>query len=146
MAKADEKTKNQTILREYGFRATPIRKLALKILIETHEALSIQELFDSLNSNSKIGNPDWATVYRILTQFEEAGLVFSFEANGVKKFEYADPQAKHHHHHLICRECKRIEHLSACQTKTLQKMIQSFHFKDVSHKLEFYGLCPDCAR
>lgn len=132
------------ILRSYGFRATPIRIAALKIMVATQDSFTIQELFDRLKSSFKGKTPDWATAYRILTQFEDSGLVFSFEAHGCKKFEYSD-QNTDHHHHLICRECDRIEHLSSCQTKAFKKMIQPFGFTQVAHKLEFYGLCPDCA-
>ena len=133
------------VLRENGFRATPIRKAALKTLIETQDSLSIQELFDVLSEEMQPKAPDWATIYRILTQFEESGLVFAFDAHGSKKYEYLDPKSKHHHHHLICRECHRIEHLSLCKSKVLKDMVRSFEFQDVTHKLEFYGVCPSCS-
>ena len=132
------------VLREKGFRATPIRKEALKILIELEDSLSIQELFDILAAKMRPKAPDWATVYRILNQFEETGIVFSFEAHGAKKYEYLDAESKHHHH-LICRECDQIEHLSSCQTKVFSRMTQSSGFKDITHRLEFYGLCPACS-
>ncbi len=148
MAKRNKKLSESeatNILREHGFRATPVRKAALQVLCETHKCVSVQELFDVLSSTMKPKSPDWATVYRILHQFEESGLVFSFEAHGSKKYEYTDPNSNHHHHHLICRQCHRIEHLSACKTKVLNEMTKAFNFKDVTHSLEFYGLCPQCS-
>ena len=148
MQKAAEKMTSVDIanaLRKHGFRATPIRKEALQILIEIQDSLSIQELFDVLASRMKPKSPDWATVYRILNQFEQTGLVFSFEAHGLKKYEYYDSKSNHHHHHLICRKCPRIEHLSSCRTKILKRITKLSDFKDITHKLEFYGLCPDCS-
>ncbi len=141
-----KKTKDASdLLREHGFRATPIRIMALKILMESQDSLSIQELFDTLKSQMKSDAPDWATVYRVLTQFEESGLVFSFEAHGSKKYEYSDLKSDHHHH-LICRGCHRIEHLSSCHSNPFKEMIKPFSFTEISHKLEFYGLCPDCSK
>ncbi len=133
------------LLKRHGFRATPVRIMALKTLMENHDSLSIQELFDLLTSKMKSDAPDWATVYRVLTQFEEAGLVFSFEAHGSKKYEYSELKSDHHHH-LICRGCRRIEHLSSCHTHPFKEMTKAFSFTEVSHKLEFYGLCPDCSQ
>jgi Fur family ferric uptake transcriptional regulator len=87
-----------------------------------------------------------ATVYRVLTQFEQAGLLVRrhFEA-GRAVFELNEGP---HHDHLVCLTCGRVEEFVDPEIEQRQKAIaleRGFELQD--HALALYGVCrkPNCA-
>ena len=51
-----------------------------------------------------------------------------------------------HHHHLVCRHCGRtVEVDGPAVERWAQKVAAEHHYVDVSHTLEIFGTCPDCA-
>ncbi|AOU14814.1 transcriptional repressor [Legionella pneumophila] len=84
-----------------------------------------------------------ATVYRVLTQFEAAGLVsrHNFEG-GHSVFELSQGE---HHDHLVCVKCGRVEEFVDEIIEQRQKAIaERAHFKMTDHALNIYGICPQC--
>lgn len=84
-----------------------------------------------------------ATVYRVLTQFEAAGLVSrrNFEG-GRSVFELNDGE---HHDHLVCVQCNRVEEFVDEIIESRQQTIaKKAHFKMTDHNLTIYGVCQDC--
>ena len=84
-----------------------------------------------------------ATVYRVLTQFEDAGLVarHHFEG-GHSVFELSPDQ---HHDHIVCVKCGKVEEFNDVEIERRQKMIaESLGFELTDHDLNMYGLCPRC--
>ncbi|MPN42629.1 Ferric uptake regulation protein [bioreactor metagenome] len=81
-----------------------------------------------------------ATVYRVLTQFEQAGLLerHFFEA-GKAVFEINHGK---HHDHLVCVECGRVEEFYDPEIERRQKLIaEERGFKIQDHALYIYGVC-----
>jgi Fur family ferric uptake transcriptional regulator len=65
--------------------------------------------------------------------------------DGVARFELLAEGDDGHHHHLVCTNCSDIVELEECFPEALEKSIASRSgFKFVTHKLEFFGLCPRC--
>jgi Fur family ferric uptake transcriptional regulator len=86
-----------------------------------------------------------ATVYRVLTQFEQAGLLVRrhFEA-GRAVFELNEGA---HHDHLVCLTCGRVEEFVDPEIEARQKAValeRGFELQD--HSLALYGVCrkPNC--
>jgi Fur family transcriptional regulator, ferric uptake regulator len=51
-----------------------------------------------------------------------------------------------HHHHLVCRSCGRTVEVEGPAVETWSDRVAATHgFTDVSHTLEIFGTCPDCA-
>ena len=77
---------------------------------------------------------------------EDMGMVSRFDfGDGVARFELVAEGGDDHHHHLICRECSKIVEIDECFPSEFQDQIASASgYKDVSHKLEFFGICPSC--
>ncbi|MGC4027700.1 MAG: ferric iron uptake transcriptional regulator [Steroidobacteraceae bacterium] len=131
-------------LRKAGLKVTLPRLKILEIL-ETggmrHK--SAEDIYKALlESNEDIG---LATVYRVLTQFEAAGLVtrHHFE-NGMAVFELNEGD---HHDHLVCIECGRIEEFVDEEIEERQRRIAAEHgFEIRDHSMIIYGRCrrPDC--
>ncbi len=84
-----------------------------------------------------------ATVYRVLSQFESAGLVIRhhFE-EGRSVFELDDGQ---HHDHLVCLKCENvIEFVDPLIEKQQLKVAKANNFQMTDHALYIYGICKDC--
>ncbi len=94
-----------------------------------------------LNEHSDIG---LATVYRVLTQFEQAGILerSHFESG---KAVYELNEGKHHDH-LICTSCGKVEEFYDAEIERRQQMVaQDKGWILQDHAMSLYGLCGDCA-
>lgn len=129
-------------LKKVGLKITRPRLKILELL-ETSKSrhLSAEDIYKILLESSE--DVGLATVYRVLTQFETAGLVVRhhFE-NGHSVFELNEGS---HHDHLVCKQCGKVEEfiddtIEKCQHKVAQK----FAFKMTDHSLYIYGICFDC--
>lgn len=127
-------------LKKAGLRCSLARLWLLETLQDADCALSAEEIFSRLPAQTC----DLATLYRNLNSLVEARLVdrLDFGENRAR-FELVH-EGDHHHHHLICRRCHRLELIEGCflSHKAPKKSLKGF--KDLSHKIEFYGLCPNC--
>jgi Fur family ferric uptake transcriptional regulator len=131
-------------LRRAGLKATLPRLRVLRVL-ETSERrhLSADNVYRALrDAGDDVG---LATVYRVLTQFEAAGIVERqhFEG-GEAVFELCTGG---HHDHIVCNQCGRIEEFMDETIERCQREIAlraGFALRD--HSLTLYGDClrPDC--
>ena len=129
-------------LKDAGLKITAPRIKILKILeSSTIRHMSAEDVYKQLIANEEeIG---LATVYRVLTQFETAGLVtrHNFE-EGRSVFELA---AADHHDQLVCVKCGRVEEFNDVEIEALQqKAAERLGFELTDHNLNMYGLCPRC--
>jgi len=134
---------NQQI-KEAGLKVTRPREKILAVLERSERRhLSAEDVYKELLSTGEdIG---LATVYRVLTQFEGAGLVCRrhFEG-GQSVFELNDGT---HHDHLICVKCGRVvEFLDALIEERQQAIAAEHGFRIEDHSLVIYGICGDCDR
>jgi Fur family ferric uptake transcriptional regulator len=126
-------------LRKAGLKVTLPRVKILEILEEKQDLhLTAEDVYKALlDSGEDIG---LATVYRVLTQFEAAGLVqrHNFEG-GSAVFELDDGA---HHDHIVCQDCGRVEEFVDPTIEDRQKTIASNHgFEITTHALIIYGSC-----
>jgi Fur family ferric uptake transcriptional regulator len=131
-------------LREAGLKATLPRVKILEIMeADENRHLSAEEIYKIL---SDAGNDvGLATVYRVLTQFESAGLVtrHHFEG-GTSVFELNQGE---HHDHILCVKCGRVAEFVDEVIEQRQKAIaEQAGFSMTDHCLYIYGICPDCQK
>jgi len=132
-------------LRNAGLKVTLPRLKILEILEGEGGARhkSAEDIYKALlSSNEDIG---LATVYRVLTQFEAAGLVtrHHFE-NGMAVFEL---NRGDHHDHIVCLDCGKVEEFVDSGIEERQKTIASQRGFDIhDHSMILYGRCRrvDC--
>lgn len=129
-------------LKKAGLKVTLPRLKVLQLLHENQNRhLSAEDVFKLLlESGEDVG---LATVYRVLTQFEAAGLVarHHFEG-GHSVFELAEAD---HHDHIVCLSCGKVEEFHDALIESRQQEIAhglGYVLKDHSHYL--YGLCKAC--
>ena len=129
-------------LKDAGLKITAPRLKILQLLESTSvRHVSAEDVYKLLLENGEeIG---LAKVYRVLTQFEDAGLVarHHFEG-GHSVFELSPDQ---HHDHIVCVKCGKVEEFNDVEIERRQKMIaESLGFELTDHDLNMYGLCPAC--
>ena len=131
-------------IREAGLKVTSPRVKILEMLENRSDAerhLTAEDVYKTLlQEGEEIG---LATVYRVLTQFETAGLVkrHHFEG-GNSVFELESGQ---HHDHLVCVKCGRVEEFSDELIEQRQREIANgLNFRLTDHSLCLYGLCGQC--
>lgn len=129
-------------LKDAGLKATLPRVKILGMLEHSeNQHMSAEEIYKAISdSGDDIG---LATVYRVLTQFESAGLVVRhrFE-DGRAVFELNKGE---HHDHIVCVECGRVEEFVDEMIERRQREIaEKAGFTMTDHCLYIYGLCPKC--
>jgi Fur family ferric uptake transcriptional regulator len=126
-------------LQNIGLKATVPRMTILDLFRKsTTRHLSAEDVYRQLLSDDfDIG---LATVYRVLTQFEQAGLLerHHFES-GKSVFELKDGN---HHDHLVCLNCGRVEEFTDPEIERRQnKVAKERGFTVVEHALYLYAEC-----
>ncbi|MFN4148250.1 MAG: ferric iron uptake transcriptional regulator [Rhodocyclaceae bacterium] len=131
-------------LQSIGLKATVPRMTILDLFRKSSTRhLSAEDVYRLLLAEHvEIG---LATVYRVLTQFEQAGLLerHHFES-GKSVFELKDGQ---HHDHLVCLQCGRVEEFTDPEIERRQnKVAKERGFRVVDHALYLYAECvkEDC--
>lgn len=133
-------------IKNAGLKVTVPRIKILEMLEKRDNSerhLTAEDVYKTLlNEGEEIG---LATVYRVLTQFEAAGLVkrHHFEG-GNSVFELNRGE---HHDHLVCIKCGRVEEFKDEMIEERQRQIaHAKQFKLTDHSLCLYGLCDDCQK
>jgi Fur family ferric uptake transcriptional regulator len=129
-------------LRQKLRKVTGPRQAILEILRRRRAPLTIKEIRAQLGR----ANCDLATIYRSMHLLQEMGMVKRFDfGTGAARFELLQEGDDGHHHHLVCTGCADVVELEECFPHELEQRIASRNgFKAVTHKLEFFGLCPRC--
>ena len=129
-------------LRGQARKITGPRQAILEVLRRQAHPLSNKEIHAALPGNEC----DLATVYRSMHLLEGMKMVKRFDlGDGVARFELLGEGDDGHHHHLVCTGCGRVVEIDECFTRELEEKIAARNgFKAVSHKLEFFGVCPRC--
>lgn len=123
-------------------RSTRQRRLVDEALEGSDEFRSAQEIHLKLRgSGEKIG---LATVYRTLQTMTQSGEVDTVRTeSGESVYRRCSPA---HHHHLVCRGCGRTVEVAGTGVERWTREVAEKHgFTDVSHTIEIFGLCADCA-
>jgi Fur family ferric uptake transcriptional regulator len=145
-------------LKQGGYRITEPRRALLRLLAESREPLSVQEMCSAVNAASA-SRPSAAdeetagedhvnlvTVYRFANLLVGIGLARRVEfGQGYYRYEREEPQDGPHHHHLVCQRCGKVEDFHGCDIAPLRSRLEAESgFKVERHQLELYGTCPAC--
>ncbi|MHB8403966.1 MAG: ferric iron uptake transcriptional regulator [Gammaproteobacteria bacterium] len=131
-------------LRNAGLKVTLPRVKILEILERSDlRHMSAEDMYKALlDSGEDIG---LATVYRVMTQFETAGLVtrHHFEG-GHSVFEL---NQGNHHDHIVCVKCGRVDEFMDSEIEKRQKQIAiTKGYEITDHSLYLYGICGNCRK
>jgi Fur family ferric uptake transcriptional regulator len=126
-------------LKNSGLKATLPRIKVLEVFQKTKERhMSAEDVFRALLAeHADVG---LATVYRVLMQFEQAGILSRnhFET-GKAVFELNEGK---HHDHLVCLDCGRVEEFFDAEIEKRQRAVaQARGFELQDHALALYAVC-----
>lgn len=131
----------KVILNSRSQKITAPRLEILRTLKSNHKPLTMSEI-QSKTKNKKI---DLATVYRTINLFAGLGIVYEIDfKDEFKRYELI--YDRHHHHHIVCKICKRVENVETCVLDELEKLISKKGYTEITHSLEFFGVCGKCNR
>lgn len=133
---------DQKHLKEVGLKNTQPRRRILEIMDkDANHHMSAEDIYRELiEAGEEIG---LATVYRVLTQFEEAGLIVRHHFEGGQSVFELDHGE--HHDHLVCVKCNRVEEFCDDIIEKRQEEIASKSGYEITdHSLNIYGICADC--
>lgn len=129
-------------LKRQSRKLTEPRQAILEILRRQAHPMAIKEIFAALPS----GFCDLATVYRSMHLLERLAIVKRYDlGGGSARFELLPHGDDGHHHHLVCTRCAGVVEIEGCAMGDLeQRLAEQNGFAAVTHRLEFFGICPDC--
>ncbi|MGE0310412.1 MAG: ferric iron uptake transcriptional regulator [Lautropia sp.] len=131
-------------LKNAGLKATMPRMKILDIFQQSkNRHMSAEDVYRELLAEGQ--DVGLATVYRVLTQFEQAGILkrSNFES-GKAVFELDEGR---HHDHLVCLQCGRVEEFFDAEIEKRQQQVAAKNgFELQDHSLALYGNCvrPNC--
>ena len=130
-------------LRKAGLKVTLPRVKILQMLdssVSGQRYMSAEDVYKALmEAGEDVG---LATVYRVLNQFDDAGIVTRHNFEGGKSvFELTQ---QHHHDHLICLDCGKVIEFSDDSIEARQREIAARHgIRLTNHSMYLYGHCAE---
>ncbi|RYL88927.1 peroxide-responsive transcriptional repressor PerR [Sporolactobacillus sp. THM7-4] len=128
------------MLKDSGVRITPQRHAILEYLVDSDSHPTADEIYKALEH--KFPNMSVATVYNNLRVFKKTGLVKELTyGDASSRFDFSTKK----HYHIICTNCGKIVDFyypSLDEVEALAAQVTGFTVDH--HRLEIYGLCPEC--
>ena len=131
-------------IKNAGLKVTAPRTKILEIFETSGKRhLSAEEIYTRLRDSSE--EVSIATIYRVLTQFERAGILTRHHFS--EDHSIFELDSGEHHDHLVCAKCGHVEEFVDAMIEERQKEIaQKAHYQMLDHSLHIYGLCPQCQK
>ena len=130
-------------LKEHGFRITPQRLAILKVLAVSEGHPSVEKIYEQVRRD--FPTTSIATVYKTIHMLKEINEVLELGfPDGSNRYDGNNPFP---HSHVICIKCQKIfdPDLESLQDMTAE-VSASTGFEIMTHRLDFFGLCPECQR
>ncbi len=124
-------------------RSTRQKRALAALLADSSGFRSAQDLFTELRGRGE--NVGLTTVYNQLGALAEAGEVDAVRTESGEVL-YRRCATASHHHHLVCRHCRRTIEIEGPEVEQwADRVAQAHGFSDVSHTVEVEGTCTACA-
>jgi Fe2+ or Zn2+ uptake regulation protein len=127
-------------------RYTPLRRALVDALAGSQRPMTIPEI---LTATPQLPQ---SSAYRNVTALMDAGVVRRVVgADDHGRFELSEEISGHHHHHLVCRSCGKVEDVAPSErleraVGDAARSVGGEHGYQVDeHRIELVGLCPDCS-
>ncbi|MDD3393131.1 MAG: Fur family transcriptional regulator [Anaerotignum sp.] len=137
-----ERNQYREIFNQNNIKTTKQRETVFDVLMNASMPLTVEEIYVTLREKEK--NMSLSTIYRVLDVFVSKDLVekSNFSKSNMAVYEIKGTK---HKHHLICICCGKIVALDSCPIHDYEKALEkTTSFDIISHKLEFFGYCPEC--
>jgi len=128
-------------IKKKGLRYTNEREAVARAVLARRDHFDVEELYLSVQAERPVSK---ASIYRTIPLLIEAGLLAEvFHEDG--HMHYEPMFGRGHHCHLRCTQCREVKEFSDHRLIEIERdMGLKFGFAVEGHKLEIFGLCPDC--
>jgi Fur family transcriptional regulator, peroxide stress response regulator len=128
-------------LKSRDFRITPQRLAILKILAASESHPSVDDIYKEVKT--LFPTTSLATVYKTVSLLKELNEVLELGfPDGSNRYDGFNPVP---HPHAICMKCKKIMDPELMNIEALsEEMSRKTGYKIFHHRLDFFGLCPEC--
>lgn len=133
-------------LAKKGYKKTKNREAVLDIIYSYDKPISALDLLEKLKEKGL--HPNKTTVYRKLDMLLKEGHIREVMIDS--KTTFYERTDIHHHHHLICLNCKEItdfqpdKYMEDSVEKTEKTVSKNYNFQPLQHSFEFFGYCQNC--
>lgn len=129
-------------LRANKVRITDQRVAILKYFIDSRNHPTVRDIYEELKEDYP--NLSVATIYNNLEIFIEHGIITDLSCSkDATHFDLSEPP----HYHAVCKNCGKIVDFSLSDLEHVREQVEQLTgFEVHSHRLEVYGLCPDCQK
>ena len=128
-------------IRGAQMRITKPRIAIIESLLQHAGPVSIERIHQDVGAKAC----DLVTVYRCLSAFESLGLVRrSYLHNGTCLYEVTLGNPRHYH--IVCKACGQTERVDYFSVEGMERMLQDRGYTQLSHVVEFFGICPSCQK
>lgn len=132
------------ILKQLKLKVTPRRQEIMNCLGGERSYLSADEIWNRVRP--RLGSVGLPTVYRILDELAEAGVVTRIFQSDRKQYYFLCSN-REHHHHFVCETCRRVEDVAQCGLDGVSRDIaQRSGGRVTSHILQINGVCGTCCQ
>ncbi len=131
-------------LKENGLKITSQREAVLDLFHKENSSKTPYEIHKKIKKKlPSIGLP---TVYRVLEELKEIGLMVRIPSEDRQLYYgLCHLPGSRHHHHFVCRKCKKVEEVEQCNLKAVSNFVQRKLGAIVeSHSMQLEGLCAEC--
>jgi len=130
-------------LKEAGCRLTPQRMAVLRVLVESEDHPSAEQIHEHVRADFPMTS--LATIYKTLTLLKEMGEVQELSiGEGGSRYDGHSPDP---HPHLVCTACGRIDDVQVRALGDLpEEVARKTGYRITGHRFDFFGICPRCQR
>ena len=129
------------LLKDNKIKITAERKEIVSILQEAQLPLSPAMIYQRVSAI--LPKTNLTTVYRNLEMLESLGLAKRLIVSR-SSFSYELTSDRGHHHHLVCKNCGKVQDLENISEEFVDEISRHIEFKIEDHNLEFFGFCSSC--
>ena len=132
-----------SLLKQNGLKITPKRRAVIDLFLKCNKRMGPHEVYQELRKNiTPLGLP---TVYRILEELKNIGVLIQIPSDDRQLHYMLCKMPDEHHHHFVCRGCRRVEEVEYCNFGAVSKFIEkNLNGKVEQHFLHIEGLCSKC--
>ena len=130
------------LLKRLNLKVTPRRLAVLDVMAGEDTFFSAEQVWTRVKDRIKrVGLP---TVYRILEELSEGGMLTRVIQDSRRLYYYYCPNERHHHH-FVCVSCGKVEDIEMCLMESLEREVSERIKGTVfSHIIQIEGLCRIC--
>lgn len=128
-------------LKEKGVRFTPQRQAILEFLLGTDTHPTADEIYHHVKA--KFPGVSLGTIYNTLNMLKEHGHILELSYGDMSSRFDGNPK---NHYHVACSECGCVVDFHRPLIEMEKEVEERTGFKVLGHRVEFYGVCPECAK